>query len=61
MLVIRIKVAVLAEAFGIMRFAGVQTRPSFLRPPKPMIAINAHALRVVLAVPVRAVFYHSLG
>ena len=60
MLVVCVEVAVLAEALTIVCLARVWARPGLLSPSAPVIAVNAHALRVVLAIRVRALPDHSL-
>ena len=60
MLVVGVEVAVLAEALAIVCLACVRTRPRLFRASAPVIAVHAHALRVVLAIGVRALPDHAL-
>ena len=59
MLIVRVQIAVLAQALRVMGLARVGTGPSFLGATAPMVAVDAHAFSVVLPIGVRAVFDHS--
>ena len=48
------QIALLAEALRVVHSAGVQTHPSFLLSAFPMVAVDAHALRVVASICVLA-------
>ena len=57
-LIVASEVAVLAEAFAVVGLASVRAQPRLLGAASAMVAIDAHALRVVASVLVRAV--HNL-
>ena len=54
------EVAILAETFAIMSLTVVGACPGFLRSASSMVAIHAHALRIISTVGVRAVHNLSL-